>query len=274
MKQIIAFILLVSGCYGSVEQPVHFRLEKGYLIVAKCSIGDLEDLTAIVDTGVTETVVDSTILQRLRLVAKSDTAIFVAKEAPVQSVLLPSVSFGPIRIISVRAITTDLSGLTRQFGFRPDVLIGMDVLHRSSFTIDYKARVLTFDLNTSFSHAASLLDGGRFVIVEAVVSGQTVRLQLDTGLSGLVVFEDRLRKQLSTGSQAGPATLSGVAASFDTNTISNQQLRVGNWTGYQLPIIVIDRRSQFAEFDGLLGARILTSNRLCLDFTHMMMYWD
>jgi predicted aspartyl protease len=274
VKQIIALILLVSGCYGSLEQTVPFRLEKGYLIVAKCSIGGLQDLTAIVDTGVTETVIDSTIVQRLHLVAKSDTAVFVAKEAPVQSLMLPSVSFGPIRVASLEAITTDLSSLTRQFGFRPDVLIGMDILHRSSLIIDYKAHVLRFELDTSFSHAASLIDGGRFAMVEAVVSGQAMRLQLDTGLSGLMVYQDRLRGQLSVPSQAIRATLAGVAASFETNTISDQQLRVGNWTGYQLPVTVIDRHSQFVEFDGLLGARTLTSHRLCLDFSHMMMYWD
>jgi hypothetical protein len=276
VKQIIALTLLVSGCYGSLEQAVPFRMEKGYLIVAKCSIGGLQDLTAIVDTGVTETVVDSTIVQRLHLVAKSDTATFVAQDQPVNSVVLPSLNFGPIHTDSLAAIATDLSGLRQQFGFRAEVLIGMDVLHRSSFTIDYKARLLAFEPPTSsFSHATTLLDGERFALVDALISGRPRRLQLDTGLPGLVIYRDRIRGQLPVQSETVITTFSTVASSLHVSSIDGQQLHVGNWSAYQLPASVVDRGSQmFVEFDGLLGARILTSHRFRLDFDHKMVYWD
>jgi predicted aspartyl protease len=275
MKQIIVVLLVVSACYGSIDQQVPFRLEKGYLIVTKCSIADLPPLTAIVDTGVTETVVDSAIIQRLQLATQSDTATFIAADLPIRSAILPSLSFGPIHINSLGAIATDLSGLTRQFGFRPDVLIGMDVLHRSTFTIDYKARLLKFEPPTSsFHHATALLDGERFALVDAIVSGQRTRLQLDTGVPGLVIYRDRIRGRMPVQSD-NVITLTSVAASFDGSSIGGQQLCIGNWRAYQLPISVVDRGSRtFVDFDGLLGARILTSHRLCLDFIHMMVYWD
>ena len=271
----IVILFAVSACYGALDQPVPFRLEKGYLIVTKCSIADLPELTAIVDTGVTETVLDSTIVQRLQLPTNPDKATFIAKDIPVRLTTLPSLTFGPIRVNSLAAIATELSGLTRQFGFRPDVLIGMDVLHRSSFTIDYKARLLKFEPVTSLSHAAALLEAGRLALIEVILSGQPTRLQLDTGVPGVVVYRDRLRDPIPAGGPVTTATLLGVAVSFDASNTGDRHLRVGNWSAYQLPITVIDRGSEhFFEFDGLLGARILTSRRLCLDFSHMMVYWD
>jgi predicted aspartyl protease len=276
VKQLVMVMLVVSVGYGSTDQPVPFRLEKGYLIVTKCSIADLPDLTAIVDTGATETVVDSAITQRLQLPSKPDRATFIAAEGPVQSAILPSLSFGPIRINSLSIIATDLSGLTGQFGFRPDVLIGMDVLHRSSFAIDYKSRILKFERSSSsFSHAAALVDGERFALVDAVVSGQRTRLQLDTGLLGLVMYRDESQRKMPAQSSDMPATLSGVSESFSARTRGGQQLHVGNWSAYQVPVALIDRGSHtFGGFAGLLGARTLTSHRLYLDFANMMVYWD
>src|SRR5438270_226534 len=142
-------------------QTVEFKLHDGYLIVAKCSIGGLQDLTAIVDTGVTETAIDMRVVKRLGLSTASDTATVGIHNRQVRAVSIPEVVFGPLKAESLAGIAIDLSYLRHQLGVRADVLIGMDLLRQQSFLIDYKAKHITFGPVPHLSHSAPLISVDR-----------------------------------------------------------------------------------------------------------------
>src|SRR5215468_453043 len=109
----VALVLLLPTAYAN-DQKVGFRLEKGYLIVVKCSIGGLSGLTGIIDTGVSETVVDTSVIRKLGLESRPDQATFLTREAEVRAVSLPSLRLGAIVSGPLAGIATDLHSLTSE----------------------------------------------------------------------------------------------------------------------------------------------------------------
>lgn len=269
----ILFLFTVSMKSAAVDQVVPFKLHRGFLVTVKCSVGDLTELTAIIDTGVTETVVDTSVAERLSLPARQESATFITQEAQVWAVSIPSLQMGPLRTGPLAGIATDLSSLTRQFGIRPDVLIGMDVLHRANFVIDYKARQLLFTRLASLPHSARLNPDQRFAVVESTVMRQQLRLQVDTGFQGLLVYRGRLRTLANHAKEEGlveTVTHALLAVSFVSSDV-----QIGNWNAPHLEVSFIDAAPRgFVGFDGLIGPRALRANRIAFDFENNLLYWD
>jgi predicted aspartyl protease len=231
----------------------------------------LPDLTAVIDTGVSETAIDLRLARRLGLSMSSDSADFVTGRGVVQGVSIPDLRLGPLQIDSLSGIAVDLSGMERDFGIRPDLLIGMDLLHRANFTIDYKAQQLTFGAVSSLAHKAQLLLDSRFALVEAMVERKTVRLQIDTGLNGFLIYANRapIRAEL----QEIGAHIISITQSLRVQT-ADVSLEIGDWHMRNMAVSVIERGSAPTHFDGLLGGRALAHRKLAFDFDRMMVWWE
>jgi len=268
-SQIVFFFLLASAC-AVVAESVPFELRGGYLIVARCSAANTPDLTAILDTGVTETVVDIALARRLNLQMHPDSAIFVNGEGSVQAVSIPLVRLGPLEAESIAGIAVDLSGLKTNFGIHPDLLIGMDLLKRSSVTVDYKSRLLTFGPIPPMAHTAPLIEGSRLPLITAAAFGQAVRLQIDTGINGLVLYANRFR--MAENSHEIGARLVGVSRTMYVQR-TDVDLRIGDCRERQIAASVIEN-SAVSEFDGLIGAPAFAKRRLAFDFEKMLVAWE
>lgn len=193
MKRTIGSILLVVCCSMACfaeEERVGFKLERGYLIVVKCSIGGLTDLTGIVDTGVSESVVDLSIVKRLGLATQADQATFLTQRAKVFAVSIPTLRLGSVTAGPVAGIATDLHSLTADYGISPDILIGMDVLERSNLLIDYKNHQLSFTSEAipGLAHQMPLEGEDRVPLVAVEFRGKQLHLQVDTGSSGVMIY--------------------------------------------------------------------------------------
>jgi predicted aspartyl protease len=62
---------------------------------------------------------------------------------------LPSIQFGPICVESLKVMVMDLSDVAQRFGIQADAIVGMDILRRSSFAIDYKSKQVSFGAEES-----------------------------------------------------------------------------------------------------------------------------
>ena len=84
MRRIILFLFMVlttsTFCQGT-ENSFQFRLYRGYLILAKCSVGGQSGLTAVIDTGTTETILDLKLVQRLSLASWPDSATSLTSDS-------------------------------------------------------------------------------------------------------------------------------------------------------------------------------------------------
>jgi predicted aspartyl protease len=267
-----SFLLWVCLSIPASTQTVSFELHEGFLIVSKCSVGNLRNLTAVIDTGVTETTLDLRVAKRLSLTMRPDAAIVGTRSAKVQAISIPRIEFGPLRSESLSGIAADLSPLTYQMGIRPDVLIGMDLLGQEKFVIDYKTKTITFGESPSLKYSATLIPKFHLALFDLTADGRPLRLQLDTGFNAILVYGGKLRASPSQELDSHTAAF-GLRLSAQTAQI--RMLQVGNWTAKRLTAFVTDESpSGDAGFDGLLGPKALGIQRLAIDMESHTLSWE
>ena len=137
--------LLVYGIPLRSAEPgteVPFDLYQRHLVVTKGAIGPLNGLNLLIDTGTIPSVVDSRIARKLRLqTGPAQLGVAFGQQVSIQSAVLNGIDIGSLRSGPVPAAVGDLSYLR---GVQVDAIVGLDVLARSSFSIDYRTRRLRF----------------------------------------------------------------------------------------------------------------------------------
>ncbi len=268
-------LLAVGGVRGGENQgkgrDLTLKLYAGYTIVVRGSIGGLEKLKFLIDTGAVPSVVDRRIAHRLRLVGPKDRVSVYNQNVETQVVVVPSVELGPIRAESLPVLVDDLSFVEKGLGVRIDAIIGLDVLGLSDFCIDYEAKKISFgrsgDPSPSLVVPFQAGPGPMFVRME--VQGQPLRLMVDTGAKNLVLFENRVRGRLPVLPVLGQETAANLGGVFRTRRVRLAEARLGRkeWgglTAYFMDVLADAR----INFDGLLGITSLGFTRVAFDFKH------
>ena len=124
--------------------PAPLRLYRGYLVIVKGSIGPLRNLNFLIDTGAYPSVVDEKVAHILGLEQQVANLSLSNQSLLAKLVVLPSLGLGPTRIEPLPVLTQDLSFLEKVLGDKVDAIVGMDVLAKTSFSIDYKKKQVLF----------------------------------------------------------------------------------------------------------------------------------
>lgn len=273
MRRLLWLIVLAAIGSAADDRVVHFELVNDYLIVARCAVGDLSALTAVVDTGATDTVLDSRVVRRLALPTTGDSAVFVTREVGVRSATAPSLIFGPIRSGPMPVISADLAAVGAELGVRIDVIIGMDVLRQSDFLIDYQERVLRFGPLPPMTHHARFENRDRLATVSITGLGRTLSLLVDTGFSQLLLFRDRIGDQ--AGVHDAAMALATAGGRENLRQIDARSIQIGDRRlDHATLLIGEDDRQLRGSFDGLLGARFLRARRIAFDFHGQILSWN
>ena len=273
---------LVSTCLvaaGVVAQPadallppstetiseVPFDLYQHHLIVTRGSIGRLDGLSLLIDTGSIRSMVDGRIARKLNLQAESSMLVAFGQRVAIQSAVLDGFRIGPMRSGPVPASVGDLSYLE---GVRIDAIVGLDVLARTSFSIDYRTRVLRFAPAGREDWSAPLELAWPFLTVRMTIAGQPVRLLVDTGSSDLVVFKTRLPAALSRVPWRGDKTVQYASGAARLQRLDLRQVGLGEHVWDTLEGWTLDRVPQGypSDIDGVLGVLSLGCTRVRFDF--------
>jgi predicted aspartyl protease len=253
----------------SSAQAVPFNLREGYLIVVKCAIADITGLTAVVDTGVTETAIDLKLAKRLGLKMTNDVATLGTHQARVMAVSIPGVSLGSWHSDALAGIALDMAYAERSFGVRPDLILGMDFLQHESFFVDYKARQITFGTAPRLDHSVKLIPAERMLLVSAITEGRKVTLQVDTGFNGLLVYGGKVRVPGDDINTQAMSPVGGSAAH-----LASISLALGDWAARQITAALTDDEPRSpAAFDGLLGPTAIGAHQFAVDFKNQEIYW-
>lgn len=265
--KILLFCLTLCGIASA--QTIAFTLQHGYLIVVKCNAANMTDLTAVLDTGATETVIDTKLARRLGLKMSSDIATLGTREARVMSVSIPNVSLGPLHAEALSGIGMDMSIAERSFGIRPDLILGMDFLQHHSFLIDYKARHITFASPPHLAHAAQLISAERMLLVSAFTGARKLTLQVDTGFNALLMYGRAVHASAEDINSRNESAAGGT-----TTHVASIPLKLGDWSGNQIVAAVTDDEPRNpTPFDGLLGPRAIDASQFAVDFENHAIYW-
>lgn len=101
----------------------------------KGSIGPLQDLTFLIDTGATTTVVSPHVASKLKLKGKAARAAAYGKPLSIKTALIRRLSVGSVLFHAVPAVIPSVFSMPSDLQL-VDAIVGLTVLKRSNFTTD------------------------------------------------------------------------------------------------------------------------------------------
>jgi predicted aspartyl protease len=258
-------IALLSGAPGwsAANASLHFDLLERHLIVVHGSIGAMDGLKLLIDTGAIPSMVDRKVARKLGLEVQEREFIAFGQKTRAATTVLPDIRIGPLHTAAVPAGVGDLGYL-----HGVDAIIGLDVLTRSSFSIDYDRRELTFGEPAQDDPGVRLEATPPFLTVQVTISGRHFRLLVDTGSNRLVLFERRVGNQLPLLPVHGELATYHLAGSSRLQRVTLPPVAAGDVTLDHVEGFLSDAPMEGypAGIDGVLGVRVLASKRAGFDF--------
>ncbi len=255
---------------------VRFRLYHDCLVVAQGSLGKLNKRNFLIDTGTNPTVVDQRIGQQLGIKPVTGSLSTIgAFSGSVQSqiALLPSLQVGSVQANDLRVALADLSSLSSKVGTRIDAIVGLDVLERSSFRIDYNKKEIVFGPVDSYSAAVPFDGSGAFVTVTMTIDGRPIRVMVDTGTPNLFLFANRLSGWGQQLPSAGMALTTDLGGDAPLPEVRLARIRVGKHElGPRNAFIV--GKMDCCDFDGVMGISAARMKQIAFDFEHHLFSWQ
>jgi predicted aspartyl protease len=167
------------------------------LIIVNGTIGSIEDLNIILDTGTSPTTISTDIAQRLNLSGNSELQMTLDGMVQVQSAILSHIQMGGLCADSLSVVVQDLSFVGQRLGMRIAGIAGLDVLSSGNFTIDYRKRKIFFGRSAATKKSVHFERRAPFLTVKAKIDGRELQLLVDSGTPGILIYG----KRLETGSE-------------------------------------------------------------------------
>jgi hypothetical protein len=257
-----------------VSMKLPFRLFRGYLVIAEGAIGNVHNLNFLVDTGASPSVIDQKIAHDLKLAEHPEKVNLWNKSVQAQQVVIPSLSLGPVRVESIPVLAEDLSFLQKALGFKVHAIVGMDVLRKSSFTINYKAKEILFGIPENLTHSVPFETDTPVITVRMGFQDRRLRMVVDSGGPDLTLFRSRVSKP--AGLQVlGSETVADAGGTFQRTKVRIPELHIGKETvGGHTAFLVDDRKDEGDDFDGVLGVKGLQFWKVAFDFENRRFSWN
>lgn len=255
---------------------VPFELYRRYAIVVRGSIGDEKNLNFLIDTGAVPSVLDSRISNKLHLTGTVGSLSVFSGRVETQQVTVPPVRLGPFHSDSLAAVVRDLSFAEEILGVRIDALIGLDVLGKAAFTIDYQARKIVIGPIDASLIATPYSAGPGYAAIEIKIRQEKFLLLVDTGANDLVLFASATARCQDALKDVGRRTWSNIGGEVRVRRVQVQDVSFGHLSRALIDAFILDDtgESRPPGLHGLLGLRSLKADRVAFDPEHKLLAWD
>jgi hypothetical protein len=249
--------------------PTHIlplKIYRNFLVVAEGQFGGItEAQNFILDTGSAPSIVNARVAIRLGLATTVSQTTALGETVPLQAATIPDIELGPIRAVSLPVLVKDLSGLERDFGIPIAGIIGLDVLSKSSFRLDYDGSEIVFGPTPPGGIPVHFDARAGIAVAPVKLGAKSVRMLVDTGSDLLVLLGGNFV-------EAGWLGLQNTSQRGTSLADDNRDLEV-----FSAPDILFggqhfrkDRayfvpRGADPVFDGVLGVRALGFRALSYD---------
>jgi hypothetical protein len=285
-KQKIAGLILLAGVLASclpayaemcrtspdkcavarLPQRLPVKLYHNFLVVARGQFGGgQERQNFVLDTGVAPSIVNAWVVKQLGLTTTPSFSTAVGKTIPTQTAIMSELDLGPIRATSLPMQVQDLSRLERDFGIPLAGIIGLDVLSKSSFYLDYDKEEIDFG---DIQHEGIPIEfdaRAGTAVAELKLGGKPVRMLVDTGSDRVVFFEGNLVKMgrlaLRKSSQSGTSL---ADHGMEVREFLAPEIILGG-QHFSKDKAYLVAGTEDPVFDGLLGVRALGFRGLSYD---------
>jgi hypothetical protein len=242
------------------------RIYRNFLVVAEGQLGDVQQgQNFILDTGTAPSLLNASLVRQLGLATIPSTFRATGRSIPAEAAMIPAIELGPIRAVNLPMQVQDLSRLERDLDLPIAAVIGLDVLSKSSFRLDYDKKEIEFGgvsregIPVHFDVRSSL------AVAEVTIEGKPARVLVDTGSDKIVLFGGNfpdagwLSLRNTSQSGASPVDQKLNVLVFSAADIILAGHHFSQDRAYFVP------GSTDAIFDGLLGVRALGFRAVCYD---------
>jgi predicted aspartyl protease len=262
-----------------VPGEIPFKLVQGFGIIVRGEIGSMSNLNLLLDTGAVPSVLSERVASRIGVGGPKGSFALLDKNSTAEYVTVDAVRFGWVRANALPMVVLDLEALSGVLGIRIDAIVGLDVLDRQSFSIDYKQRRIMPGLSGNARHVLPVenyvRDGAPYWVLPVILGGQTFHVLLDTGANDLALFAGHIGRHVAdtAGGSIRPAKITGE---IETRALPPSLLVIGGESfQHQLAVEMANPRgSALPEIDGVLGPTAVGITRVEFDWKHMCVRWD
>jgi predicted aspartyl protease len=263
-----------AGEQSAAKVEIPFQFYNDNLVIVKATVGGVRNVNMILDTGTNPSSINKRVADKLKLPRKAESLETLNGTIGAESVVVPSVDFGPLHAGSLRVIVQDLTFMEQSLGISLGGIIGLDVLSTGTFTIDYPRRRIVFGFVPPELKTVPFAARAPFLTVRAKIDGQEVRLLVDSGTWGLVLYRNRLKTASERVRLDRSASISTSGGAMHLSWMRSS-VSVGGESLGARDIAIADIDSDPGDgFDGLMGFAKMGFHRVAFDFENGRFGWD
>lgn len=270
-------LMMTARVWASASSRFEFLLPlKIYgenLIVVQGGLGDLQERNLLIDTGTYPTAIDGNIARELKLKTFRGESRALGQNIPASGAIMPRIEIGPLNVKSLPVVIEDLESISKVVGIRIDALIGLDVLARANFQIDYTEKEVSFGAPARLSHIVPMVSGQAMAMAAMNIGGHTVRLLIDTGAARTVVFSQRAPWLKPRPGRSRSFT--GLSGRVLLNEVNAREIGLESLQLASNEVFLSDGANMSRmPFDGLMSTWAAHLRRIAFDFEHDIFSWD
>jgi len=243
----------------------------GFLVVAEGQFGgEIRRQNFIIDTGTSPSILSITTARHLNLSLSQAKLSAIGRQSGTFAATVPEIRLGPLQALSVAVLVTDLSPVERDLHLPIAGILGMDVLGKISFRLDYENKLIEFGEFVPEGIPVNLSTRADLPIAEIKVGGKLLHLLVDTGSDRLVFFGAKSAAEFSPNTANSLLQGNSVASSVPVRAVSPLEFELSGERFHQNAYFVPD--SEEPLFDGLLSVHSLGIRVLSLDANRRVVY--
>jgi predicted aspartyl protease len=247
------------------------KVYRGFLVVAEGQFGGTsERQNFIIDTGTSPSILNIGVAKQLNLTLSHAKLSAIGRDSQTLAAIVPEIRLGPLQALSVPVLVTDLSPVERDLNLPIAGILGMDVLGRNSFRLDYGSQLIEFGEISPLGISVDLSAQTNLPIAEIKIGGKRLHLLVDTGSDRLVFFGARSAAEFSPTPAKSLLQGNSVTATVPVRAVSSLEFELSGQRFYQDAYFVPD--SEEPLFDGLLSVRSMGFRVLSLDANRRVVY--
>jgi len=260
-----------STVMGQNQIDLPFRLIGEWAVVVKGTIGGEPGRTILIDTGAVPSAISKEMAKKLGLLGSPEQVSVMNRAIEVERVRVPNVQVGPVAANSLDMVAADLGTIEQALHTRLDAVIGLDLLGRQNFTIDYRSKKILFGIGVqavdSVTFQLRYAAGGTYVVVPMEAGGEKFQMLLDTGTKDITLFRPRLKGSLQQIRLHSEDVTINAGGSGQSSEIGIPLLRLGSLArSQQAAHVLATSETDLRDFDGMLGPVAIGAIAVGFDF--------
>ena len=279
---LLAIALLLFGGMGAegktkdkaAGNELPMELYGGYLMVVEGSIGDLHGLKFLLDTGATTSAIDRKVVDTLGLLRRTGSLINIDKAVHVELCEVPQLAYGPQHVSNVKVIVADLQYLQGS-GIHVDGVIGLDLLRRESFRLDFARKRIVFGATEqSGGRTVPMRADALYLTVQVQLDGRDMRMIADTGMLGTMFYDGSLEGMHGSYTVQSRTMGRSVGGAVESRIAVVPRLQLGTQDlDRQVYLVHQSGSESLRGIAGYLGIASLAAKEITFDFERNELSW-